>query len=85
MVWNKRSNPLRPITIISSRYRGVYEGAKFLAFNLNFFEIPDAVYGDDISCCDWFCEESVNYQIGKGSTPDEAYNDLLNITKKDPI
>lgn len=54
MDWNKRPDPLWPITIIASRYGGVYEGAKFLAFNLNFFEIPDAVHGDDISCSTWF-------------------------------
>lgn len=77
-----------PLTIISDRYSGAYSDAQYLAFNLHSSQIPDDVGGGDMQEEDFWhisktCEQ---YTIGKGSTPNEAYVDLLReIEKANPL
>lgn len=70
-----------PLTIISDRYNGSYSEGKFLAFPLSFNKIDKAVNGNDIDCvCFW-----IDYQgfVGRGNTPNEAYENLIfNLKKK---
>lgn len=68
-----------PLTIIADRYYGTYSKAKFLAFNLDYNDIPESVDDSDIECNNFWFYESKNYNIGKGSTPNKAYKNLLKI------
>lgn len=67
-------NEIYPLTVIKDRYRGTYSGGKYLAFNLDFNEIPEDVIGSDVPCRQFFYETDLVY--GKGSTVDEAIKDL---------
>lgn len=67
---------LYPLTIIRDRYNGVYSGASWLAFNLDYNEIPDAVCGSDIDCLNFWQNEGKDMVVGKGAYPQEALNDL---------
>jgi hypothetical protein len=66
-----------PLTIISDRYNGAYSGAKFLAFALDHCDIPEEVGGGDgDEMRFWDGDLHKRFKIGKGSTPQEAFNDL---------
>ena len=78
-----------PLTIISDRYNGTYSGAKFLAFNTDYWNIPLDVEGSDPDCQNFWFEykdgETITQPeyfgkvyVGKGSTPNEAHIDLIN-------
>ena len=67
-------NEIYPLTVIKDRYRGTYSGGKYLAFNLDFNEIPEDVIGSDVPCRQFFYETDLIY--GRGNTPDEAIWDL---------
>lgn len=43
-----------PITIIRTRYGGVYEGGEWLATTDHFRDIPEDAMGSDIECFDFF-------------------------------
>lgn len=75
-----------PLTIISDRYNGCYSLGKFLAFNLDRNDIPDDVGGGDPDEWTFFQEDPTdkydthhNYLIGRGNTPQEAFDDLYNL------
>lgn len=67
---------LYPVTIIMDRYNGTYSGASWLAFNLDYNEIPDAVCGSDIDCLNFWQYEGKDMVVGKGASVEEAYEDL---------
>lgn len=78
-----------PLTLIKSRYGGVYEGGKFCAFNADLTDIIDST-GSDLECSEFFT--NVNFGklkddlgeiivCGKGATPEEAINSLENKLK----
>lgn len=60
------------------RFGRSYSNAKFLAFNLDFENIPEEVGAGDTDENDfWNISETYkNYVIGRGNTPNEAYYDL---------
>ncbi|KXB08131.1 hypothetical protein AKJ56_01795 [candidate division MSBL1 archaeon SCGC-AAA382N08] len=63
-----------PLTIIKSRYQGVYSGTKYIAFNDYPRNITDAM-SDDVTTATFFS----NYpkeKMGKGNSPREAYRAL---------
>lgn len=64
-----------PTTIICDRYDGTYSGANWLAFPLDYYNIPDEVDGGDIECMMFW--DSYDGVVGKGDTPQEAKNDLI--------
>ena len=77
-----------PVTIIKDRYGGAYSGAKWIAWNCAPEIIPPEVAGDDVSCGafwkpdDWDFKTENTVQdwtmhLGKGATPQEAYEALL--------
>lgn len=69
---------LYPITIISDRYTGIYSKGLFLVFNLDLYEVPPDVSGEDAA--NWWNDYNLgksDIKIGKGDTPDEALNDLI--------
>jgi len=64
------------ITIVPARYNGIYEGGRWLAFPVVYDVIPDDVYGNDVRCMGWFSAHA-NVPIGRGTTPNEAHDELL--------
>ncbi len=66
-----------PCTIITDRYGGTYSGGQWTAFNLDFWCMPYPIGQDDISCAKfWHGVEHKKYIIGKGDSPQKAYEDL---------
>ena len=63
-----------PITIIRDRYNGTYSGGKYLAFNLNYDEIPPQINADDVTCFLYWQDSKI--LVGKGAYMGEAYDDL---------
>ena len=83
------SNLLYPITIIKDRYNGIYSGGAFLAFNLDYDEIPWEINQDDVTCM-VFWSTNKNMIVGRGATPQEAYEnlcyrDVIQITKVETV
>lgn len=78
-----KKDTIWPVTIVTARYQGGYEGGKWLAFNMEYGNVPEAVYGDDISCANFFDEYNKSnrkknpLKIGRGDTPDDALKDLV--------
>jgi hypothetical protein len=62
-----------PCLVIKSRYGGVYEGGKWLAFPTE--AAPDGPSSGDVACIDWFEENS--WRVGIGDDPDGAVANLL--------
>ena len=70
-----------PLTIISDRYGGIYSKGKYLAFNLEYDEIPSSINGDDVDCHSFWIENE-DYLVGKGNCIDKAIEDLCYKIKK---
>lgn len=70
-----------PVTIILDRYNGSYLGAKFIAYPQEPHEICNEVNSDEITYLTYWNDFSGI--IGKGNTPNEAYEDLLINMKKE--
>lgn len=64
-----------PLTIIKSRYNGIYSGGIYLAFNLHHQDVPSEATGGDMECDEFWREYS--RPVGKGSKPGEAIYNLL--------
>lgn len=64
-----------PVTIVLDRYAGTYSKANWTAWNKDISEVPDEIEADDVTCMEfWNTYDGV---VGKGATPNEAYNDLI--------
>lgn len=68
-------NSLYPVTIITARYQGSYEGGLWCAFNLYELEVPPEATGNDIACYEFWHSPNAA-KVGRGATPDEALADL---------
>ena len=68
------NNEMYPLTIIRDRYNGVYSGGMYLAFNLEYDEIPQDVSGSDMDCFNFWSRTRLI--VGKGATIKQAYDDL---------
>jgi hypothetical protein len=74
---------LWPVTIMRTRYGGVYEGGEWVAFNADPWSrwygksdgLPMEAFADDITCGDWWASDAAAL-VGRGATPDEALKDL---------
>lgn len=64
-----------PTTIIQDRYNGTYSGAEWLAFPMDYYQVPREIDGDDIECMMFW--ESYDGVVGKGSTPELAMANLV--------
>ena len=65
-----------PLTIIRDRYRGVYSGGQYTAWNLAHYEIPEDIGDDDTTCRDFWNLRSKEYPVGVGDTIREAVEAL---------
>jgi hypothetical protein len=70
------TQPLWPCTIVADRYSGAYSGAAWTAFHME-GQVPVEVSSDDCTCAEFWDLSASLYLIGKGSTPQEAYDDLV--------
>lgn len=69
-----------PVTVICDRYTGTYSGALWTAWNLDFWEVPREVEGDDSDCWNfWGSHTQKAYPVGRGNSPQEAFDDLCAI------
>ncbi len=62
------------VTIVTARYRGIYEPGKWLAFGGGSRELPDGWDAGDSACMDFW--QVRKDEVGGGDTPDEALADL---------
>jgi hypothetical protein len=73
-----------PLTVMSSRYGGCYEGDYWVAFNCYPHDISPAAYGDDLRCSGfWGFGADHQPQVGRGATPNQAIADLVERLKDD--
>lgn len=63
-----------PLTVIADRYGGAYSGGAYTAWNLDPWEVPKGVDGDDVECMSFWFDNKILY--GKGRTVSEALGDL---------
>lgn len=64
-----------PLTIVTDRYSGTYSNGYYLAFPLDFDEIPSAVNDSDPECAEFW--EDYLEPVGKGSSVQAAIDDLI--------
>lgn len=69
-----------PLTVVTDRYGGTYSGAAYLAFPLDFDEVPEDVNGDDTEC--GYFWRYYDEPVGKGATVQEAIDDLIEQMKE---
>lgn len=70
-------NEIYPLTIVRDRYMGSYSDGKYTAWNLESWEVPRAIAGDDIECMGfWWQCNAYGITVGRGNTPEEAVEDL---------
>ena len=69
-----------PTTIISDRYNGTYSKGGWLAFPLEYYNIPAEVDGDDVECAYFW--KHYDGLVGRGFFPEAAHEDLINQMKQ---
>lgn len=80
---NANMDCIYPLTVIKDRYSGLYSGGKYIAFNKEYYEVHKAVNGNDDECINfWECYSDI---VGKGNTPKEAIENLLESIETDII
>ena len=65
------------VTIVRARYGGIYEPGEWVAFACWPADIPPDWNADDVTCAEFFTARSG--EIGGGATPQEAYEDLVQL------
>lgn len=63
-----------PVTIIATRFGGIYEGGAWAAFPVRAERIPADAVSDDVTCATWW--EDHGSTVGLGATPNAALADL---------
>lgn len=64
-----------PLTIVADRYTGCYSGGRYVAYPCEFYEVDEAVAGEDGECMA-FWEEFCGV-VGRGNSYSEAFSDLV--------
>lgn len=67
---------LYPIIIREARYGGTYEGGVWVAFSNAETGLPESAFGDDNECLS-FWKSTRSDLVGRGNTPNDAYDDLI--------
>jgi hypothetical protein len=67
-------------TILRSRYGGIYEPGKWIAFACWPDVLPPDWNADDVTCASFFAER--RGEIGGGDTPQQAYENLLDLLRQ---
>lgn len=71
-----------PVTLVMDKFNGVYSDGTWLAFNLEAEELPKQFINNDwaddaYASLFWQNHKQTDLPIGKGTTPDEAYANLI--------
>src|SRR5690348_11394776 len=66
-----------PVTIVMARYKGTYEGGRWLAFPIHPYELEEPFWSSwntsDPECMAWWDNADLRqYPIGRGEEPDAA-------------
>ena len=69
-------NNIYPLTVIYDRYNGSYSGGKYIAFNVEFPDVPKEVFGDDGTAMKFL--KHCKIVVGTGGNLDSAVKDLAN-------
>lgn len=77
-----REDDVYPVTIMTARYGGTYEGARWLALNLHPHEVPEDATGSDLDCMEFW--RDYEGPVGGGWTPMEAYLSLKQLLDDEP-
>lgn len=64
-----------PTTIIRDRYNGTYSGGNWLAFPMDYHQVPADIDGDDSECMIFW--DDYDGLVGKGETAELAMADLV--------
>lgn len=64
-----------PVTIVADRYAGTYSGGNYTAWPLYPHQLPDGHDDGDSECMNFWYE--YKEPVGKGRTPQAAFEDLL--------
>lgn len=64
-----------PCAIVRDRYSGAYSGAEWLAFPVDWWNIPDELEGGDAECMMFW--DAYDGVVGKGVSPQAAFEDLV--------
>lgn len=73
----KAMKEIYPLTIVRDRYTGAYSGGEFIAWPMEYFQIPEDPQADDTACMlFWIWAEGNSIPYGRGKTPEEALRDL---------
>jgi hypothetical protein len=87
-------NLIYPVTIIYDRYGGTYSHGKWIAWNEEPQQVPEATTGDDVTCAEFWHNfqqgETQNSHgkplfCGKGNTPEGAFQFLAFLCNEDPF
>ncbi|MCJ0868111.1 hypothetical protein [Streptomyces sp. AP-93] len=62
------------VTVIEARYGGTYEGGRWVAFPVPPDRVPDAAFGDDNTCQEFYIKPP--FPVGAGDSPEAARADL---------
>ena len=65
------------VTIVRSRYGGIYEPGEWIAFACWPDQIPPEWNVDDVTCAEFFADR--RGEVGGGEPPQEAYEDLVRL------
>jgi hypothetical protein len=65
------------VTIVRSRYGGIYEPGEWVAFPMLPDQVPPEWNADDVTCSKFFQDR--RGEFGGGDSPQVAYEDLLRI------
>lgn len=71
---------LYPVTIIRTRYGGIYEGGAWAAFNCDEWDVPTAATGCDPER-EAFWRHPKMVRVGVGGTPNEALSALVRVVE----
>lgn len=66
--------PIYPVTIVKTRYGGVYEDGAWAAFPLDPWQVPTEPFADDVVCHAWW--KQFASVVGIGDAPGPALADL---------
>ena len=72
-----------PVTIVKSRYGGVYEPGVWIAFPQAPADVPDDWRAGDAACAEFFAQRRGH--VGGGDTPNEALANLLRLVSRREI
>ena len=69
-----------PTTIVADRYDGTYSHGKWLAFPIDYYDLPEDIDSGDLECGEFW--RKYPGPVGKGNTPQEAFDNLVEIINK---